>query len=98
MYVNWEEKRPKGSSTIVPIRAILTLLIDLFLLRISHINDVELLSFSESENGEFTNINLSKTYTTLGLTINTKNRNIKKILSTLYLKVAFGNTNKKMSV
>lgn len=93
IHMSWKENRPEGTSTIVPLRTIFTLLTDLFFLRVSSINGVTLLSLSECEIGEFKNVNLNATYKIKGLYFGTNNQKLLNFLRMMYSKIAFGNSN-----
>lgn len=88
--VDWVENRPGGTSKIIPLRAMLTLAVDLLILRMSQIKGSKLLTYKKGVAGQMTNYKLNKTLEATGLTINIKGQKFLDVLGKIYLIVAFG--------
>lgn len=89
VWVDWVENRPCGQSKIIPFRAMLTLVSDLAILRISQIMGKKLLAYKEVIMGEFMNYRLNKIHEAMGLMINVKSQSLLEAIGKIYLTVAF---------
>ncbi|MCP8309256.1 MAG: glycosyltransferase [archaeon] len=90
VWVDWVENRSWGASKIIPFRAMLTLVADLAILRISQIMGKKLLTYKEVATGKFMNHRSNKVYEAMGLTVNVKNQSLLEIIRKIYLGMAFG--------
>jgi len=88
--VDWMENRPRGTSKIIPFRAMLTLAVDLVILRIAQMMGKELLMYKKVETGGFADYKLNKPHEATGLMVDVKNQRLLEAFRKIYLILAIG--------
>lgn len=88
--VEWRDSRVQYPSKVIPIRAALTMLTDLIILRLSRIAGKTIIGYREVGIGSFTDEVRNKTHKTTHIWIDVGSRRVLSALRKIYLIVAFG--------
>jgi hypothetical protein len=90
MDVEWLDRRPIGGSKVIPLRAIITMLMDLIALRLSFIHTRRLLNLKTAVGGMFIDENLGATYEITRSYFDVKRRGLMDFLRKIYFTIVFG--------
>jgi glycosyltransferase involved in cell wall biosynthesis len=87
--IEWSDKRPIGGSKVIPLRAIVTMLMDLIALRFSFVHTKRLLNLKTVCGGMFIDAKSGATYEITHLYFDIKRRGLMNFLRKIYFTIAF---------